>query len=178
MVALWVLSAGIGVWQTYLTATVGNKVMGALRIRLFGHLQRMELAFFTRTKTGVIQSRLQNDVGGVANVLSNTISSVLGNTVTVIAAFVSMLVLSWQMTVVTVILLPLLVVAQRRVGQVRARIATKTQESLSRHDRDHAGGAERQRHPAREELQPAAQPRSSATRPRTARRSACRCGSR
>jgi ATP-binding cassette subfamily B protein len=102
-----------------------------LRIRLFGHLQRMELAFFTRTKTGVIQSRLQNDVGGVANVLSNTISSVLGNTVTVIAAFVSMLVLSWQMTVVTVILLPLLVVAQRRVGQVRARIATKTQESLS-----------------------------------------------
>jgi len=131
MVLLWVVSAGIGVWQTYLTATVGNQVMGALRIRLFGHLQRMELAFFTRTKTGVIQSRLQNDVGGVANVLSNTISSVLGNTVTVIAAFVSMLVLSWQMTVVTVILLPLLVVAQRRVGQVRARIATKTQESLS-----------------------------------------------
>ncbi|WP_209560275.1 ABC transporter ATP-binding protein [Frigoribacterium sp. PvP032] len=131
MIGLWVLSAGIGVWQTYLTATVGNSVMGALRIRLFGHLQRMELAFFTRTKTGVIQSRLQNDVGGVANVLSNTISSVLGNTVTVIAAFISMLVLSWQMTVVTVILLPLLVVAQRRVGQVRARIATKTQESLS-----------------------------------------------
>ncbi|MBD8702591.1 MULTISPECIES: ABC transporter ATP-binding protein [Frigoribacterium] len=131
MIGLWVLSAGIGVWQTFLTATVGNKVMGALRIRLFGHLQNMELAFFTRTKTGVIQSRLQNDVGGVANVLSNTISSVLGNTVTVIAAFVSMLVLSWQMTVVTVILLPLLVVAQRRVGQVRARIATQTQESLS-----------------------------------------------
>ncbi|MBA8812176.1 ATP-binding cassette subfamily B protein [Frigoribacterium faeni] len=131
MIGLWVLSAGIGVWQTYLTATVGNTVMGSLRIRLFGHLQRMELAFFTRTKTGVIQSRLQNDVGGVANVLSNTISSVLGNTVTVIAAFVSMLVLSWQMTVVTVILLPLLVVAQRRVGQVRARIATRTQESLS-----------------------------------------------
>jgi len=131
MVGLWVLSAAIGVWQTYLTATVGNKVMGALRIRLFGHLQRMELAFFTRTKTGVIQSRLQNDVGGVASVLSNTISSVLGNTVTVIAAFVAMLLLSWQMTIVAVVLLPLLVIAQRRVGQVRARIATKTQESLS-----------------------------------------------
>lgn len=131
MVALWILSAAIGVGQTYLTATVGNTVMGSLRIRLFSHLQRMELAFFTRTKTGVIQSRLQNDVGGVASVLSNTISSVLGNTVTVVAAFVSMLVLSWQMTLVTVVLLPLLVVAQRRVGQVRARIATKTQESLS-----------------------------------------------
>ena len=131
MVTLWVISAALGVWQTWLTATVGNRVMGALRIRLFGHLQAMELAFFTRTKTGVIQSRLQNDVGGVAGVLSNTISSVIGNTVTVIAAFVSMLVLSWQLTIVAVILLPLLVVAQRRVGQVRARIATKTQESLS-----------------------------------------------
>lgn len=131
MVALWVASAALGVWQTYLTATVGNTVMGSLRIRLFGHLQAMELAFFTRTKTGVIQSRLQNDVGGVAGVLSNTISSVIGNTVTVIAAFISMLVLSWQLTVVAVVLLPILVIAQRKVGQVRARIATKTQESLS-----------------------------------------------
>ncbi|PZE85064.1 ABC transporter ATP-binding protein [Curtobacterium sp. MCBD17_032] len=131
MIGLWVLSAGIGVWQTYLTATVGNKVMGAMRMRLFGHLQRMELAFFTRTKTGVIQSRLQNDVGGVASVLNNTISSVLGNTVTVIAAVVAMLLLSWQMTLVAVVLLPLLVIAQRKVGKVRARIAAQTQESLS-----------------------------------------------
>ena len=131
MVLLWLASAGIGVGQTYLTARVGNSVMGALRIRLFSHLQAMELAFFTRTKTGIIQSRLQNDVGGVAGVLSNTISSVVGNTVTVIAAFVAMLVLSWQMTIVAIILLPVLVIAQRRVGQVRARIATKTQESLS-----------------------------------------------
>ena len=131
MVALWVASAALGVWQTWLTANVGNKVMGALRIRLFGHLQAMELAFFTRTKTGVIQSRLANDVGGVAGVLSNTISSIIGNTVTVIAALISMLVLSWQLTIIAVVLLPVLVIAQRRVGQVRARIATKTQESLS-----------------------------------------------
>lgn len=131
MVGLWVASAALGVWQTYLTATVGNKVMGALRVRLFDQLQRMELAFFTRTKTGVIQSRLQNDVGGVAGVLNNTVSSVIGNTVTVIAAFISMLVLSWQLTIVAVIVLPGIVIAQRRVGQIRARIATKTQESLS-----------------------------------------------
>ncbi|TXK19916.1 ABC transporter ATP-binding protein [Homoserinibacter sp. GY 40078] len=131
MVALWVLSAALGVWQTYLTARVGNSVMGALRVRLFGHLQAMELGFFTRTKTGVIQSRLQNDVGGVASVLNNTVSSVVGNTVTVIAALVAMLLLSWQLTVVAVLLLPVLVLAQRRVGQVRARIATQTQESLS-----------------------------------------------
>jgi len=91
----------------------------------------MELAFFTRTKTGIIQSRLQNDVGGVAGVLSNTVSTVLGNTVTVLAAFVAMLILSWQLTLVAVIMLPLMVIAQRKVGQVRARIATKTQESLS-----------------------------------------------
>lgn len=131
MVVLWIVSAVLGVWQTWLTANVGNKVMGALRIRMFAHLQRMELGFFTRTKTGIIQSRLQNDVGGVAGVLSNTVASVIGNTVTVIAAFVSMLVLSWQLTVVAVVLLPVIVIAQRRIGQVRAKIAAKTQESLS-----------------------------------------------
>ncbi len=131
MVVIYLVSAALGVWQTWLTSTVGNKVMGALRVKLFDHLQGMELAFFTRTKTGVIQSRLQNDVGGVAGVLTNTVSSVLGNTVTVIAAFVAMVLLSWQLTVVALILMPLLVIAQRRVGQVRARIATKTQESLS-----------------------------------------------
>jgi ATP-binding cassette subfamily B protein len=131
MIVVYVGSALLGVWQTYLTASVGNRVMGALRVRLFSHLQSMELSFFTKTKTGIIQSRLQNDVGGVANVLTNTISSILGNTVTVIAAFVAMLLLNWQLTIVAVVLMPILVIAQRRVGQVRARIATKTQESLS-----------------------------------------------
>ncbi|WP_256922110.1 ABC transporter ATP-binding protein [Leifsonia sp. NCR5] len=131
MIVVFVGSALLGVWQTYLTASVGNKVMGALRVRLFSHLQSMELSFFTKTKTGIIQSRLQNDVGGVANVLTNTMSSILGNTVTVIAAFVAMILLNWQLTIVAVILMPILVIAQRRVGQVRARIATKTQESLS-----------------------------------------------
>jgi ATP-binding cassette subfamily B protein len=131
MIVVYVTSALLGVWQTFLTASVGNKVMGALRVRLFSHLQSMELSFFTKTKTGIIQSRLQNDVGGVASVLTNTVSSVLGNTVTVIAAFVAMLLLNWQLTIIAVILMPILVIAQRRVGQVRARIATKTQESLS-----------------------------------------------
>ncbi|WP_175182994.1 ABC transporter ATP-binding protein [Cryobacterium psychrophilum] len=131
MMAIYVLSALLGVWQTWLTANVGNKVMGDMRVRLFTHLQSMELNFFTKTKTGVIQSRLQNDVGGVANVLTNTVSSVLGNVVTVLAAFVAMVLLNWQLTIVAVILMPVLVIAQRRVGQVRARIAAKTQESLS-----------------------------------------------
>lgn len=131
MVALFVFTALLGVWQSYLTATVGNGVMGQLRVRLFETLQRMEIGFFTRTKTGVIQSRLQNDVGGVSNVLSNTVQSILGNTVTVIAAFVAMLMINWQLTIVALVLMPVLVIAQRRVGQVRARIAGRTQESLS-----------------------------------------------
>ena len=131
MMSVFVVSSLLGVWQTWLTATVGNKVMGALRVRMFTHLQGMELSFFTRTKTGIIQSRLQNDVGGVASVLTNTVSSVLGNTVTVISAFVAMLILNWQLTIIALILLPVMVIAQRRVGQVRARIAAKTQESLS-----------------------------------------------
>ncbi|MBK0418613.1 ABC transporter ATP-binding protein [Leucobacter sp. CSA1] len=131
MVVAFVLSGGIGIVQTLLTARVGNRVMGDLRVRLFAHLQSMELGFFTRTKTGVIQSRLQNDVGGVANVLTNTVSNVVGNTVTVIAALFAMLVLSWQLTIIALLLMPVLVMAQRRVGQVRARIAGRTQESLS-----------------------------------------------
>ncbi|WP_026139440.1 ABC transporter ATP-binding protein [Leucobacter salsicius] len=131
MVTAFVLSSGLGIVQTLYTARVGNRVMGDLRVRLFSHLQAMELGFFTRTKTGVIQSRLQNDVGGVANVLTNTVSNVIGNTVTVIAAAIAMIILSWQLTLIALVLMPVLVIAQRRVGQVRARIAGKTQESLS-----------------------------------------------
>jgi ATP-binding cassette subfamily B protein len=131
MVLIWVVSQVLGVGQTYLTATIGNGVTASLRERLFTRLEQMELGFFTRTRTGVIQSRLANDVGGVANVLSNTVSSVVGNTVTVIAAFVAMFLLSWQLALIAIVLLPLLALVQRSVGQRRARIATATQESLS-----------------------------------------------
>ncbi len=131
MIAIFVASAGLGVWQTWVTSTVGNRVTGDLRVTLFDRLQRMELAFFTRTKTGVIQSRLQNDVGGVAGVLTTFVSSIVGNTATVIASLIAMIVLDWRLTLLAVILMPALVVAQRRVGLVRQRIAAKTQESLS-----------------------------------------------
>jgi len=131
MIGLFLLSAGLGVAQTWLTSTVGNSVTGDLRVRLFEHLQAMELGFFTRTKTGVIQSRLQNDVGGVSGVLTNTVTSILGNVVTVIASLVAMILIDWRLTLIAVVLMPLLVLVQRRVGQVRARIAGQTQESLS-----------------------------------------------
>lgn len=131
MIGLFLLSAVVGVVQTWLTATVGNAVTGDLRVRLFDHLQEMELGFFTRTKTGVIQSRLQNDVGGVAGVLTNTLTSILGNAVTVVSAIVAMVLIDVRLTLIAVVLMPFLVFVQRRVGQVRARIAGETQESLS-----------------------------------------------
>ncbi len=131
MIGIFITSAGLSVWQTWVTSNVGNRVTGDLRVTLFDKLQRMELAFFTRTKTGVIQSRLQNDVGGVAGVLTTFVSSIVGNTATVVASLVAMIVLDWRLTLLAVVLMPALVVAQRRVGLVRQRIAAKTQESLS-----------------------------------------------
>ncbi|OZD53470.1 multidrug ABC transporter ATP-binding protein [Rhodococcus sp. 06-1477-1B] len=131
MIGLFLFSAALNVGQTWLTATVGNRVTGDLRTRLFDHLQAMELGFFTRTKTGVIQSRLQNDVGGVSGVLTNTVTSILGNAVTVIASLVAMILIDWRLTLIAVAIMPFLIFVQRRVGQVRARIAGETQESLS-----------------------------------------------
>lgn len=131
MIALYVLAAATQIVQTWLTSSVGNRVAGDLRVRLFDHLQKMELAFFTRTKTGVIQSRLQNDVGGVSGVLTSTVTSILGNAVTVIASIVAMVLIDWRLTIISLVMTPILVVVQRRVGQARARIANETQRSLS-----------------------------------------------
>ncbi|WP_292831907.1 ABC transporter ATP-binding protein [Microbacterium sp.] len=131
MIGLFLLSAVLGVAQTWFTSTVGNDVTGDLRVKLFGHLQSMELGFFTRTKTGVIQSRLQNDVGGVSGVLTNTVTSILGNVVTVASALVAMVIIDWRLTLIAVFMMPILIFVQRRVGQVRARIAGETQESLA-----------------------------------------------
>jgi len=131
MVGLWAVIGALSVWQHYVTAQVGNRVMGSLRVRMFEHLQSMHVGFFTKTKTGAIQSRLQNDVGGVATVLKEVIANLLGSAVTVAASLVAMLILSWQLTVVAVILLPFMIFLQKRIGRVRARIAAATQHSLS-----------------------------------------------
>ncbi|MDY3128106.1 MAG: ABC transporter ATP-binding protein [Corynebacterium sp.] len=131
MLGVLIGNQALSLIQTFITSRVGNNVMGDLRVQLYQHLQKMDIGFFTRTKTGVIQSRLFNDVGGVAGVLTNTVQSVIGNTVTVLASFIAMILLSWQLTIVAVIFLPFMVWGQRRVGQIRARIAGKTQESLS-----------------------------------------------
>src|SRR5690606_5212166 len=131
MIALPIVSALLGIVQNWLTSTIGNSAMADLRGDLFAHLQKMELAFFTATKTGAIQSRLANDVAGVRTVLTDTATSILQNSVTVTAAFISMLVLSWQLTILTVILMPLFVWLQLKVGKRRQELARRTQESLS-----------------------------------------------
>ena len=131
LILIPLVTALIGVFQTYLTTLLGNRVMADLRSRLFEHLQAMDLGFFTATKTGAIQSRLANDVGGVQAVLTETASSILSNIVTVSASLVAMLLLSWQLTLVALALLPVFVVMQVRVGRVRRRIAGQTQASLS-----------------------------------------------
>ena len=131
MILIPMVSALIGVGQTFLTTSLGNRVMQDLRNRLFVHLESMHLGFFTGTRTGDIQSRLGNDVGGVETVVTQTASSILSNAVTVIASLVGMVLLSWQLTLVSVALLPLFVLLQVQVGRVRRRIAARTQTSLS-----------------------------------------------
>ena len=131
MVAVPLVAAAIGVAQTYLTTVVGQRVMQDLRNRLYEHLQSMSLRFFTATRTGELQSRLQNDVGGVQNVVTNTASSVLSNVVTVLSTVAAMLVLSWQLTLLALGVVPVFVYLTYRVGRVRRRISRQTQESLA-----------------------------------------------
>ena len=131
MIAIPLVAAVISVAQTYLTTVVGQRVMQDLRNRLYEHLQSMSLRFFTGTRTGELQSRLQNDVGGVQNVVTNTASSVLSNVVIVLSTFVAMVLLSWQLTVLSLAVVPIFVYLTWRVGRVRRRISGQTQESLA-----------------------------------------------
>jgi ATP-binding cassette subfamily B protein len=131
MIVVPLVGALIGVGQTYLTTSLGNRVMQDLRNRLFAHLQSMHLGFFTATRTGDIQSRLGNDVGGVQSVVTDTASSILSNVVTVAASLVGMLLLSWRLTLISLALLPLFVLLQIQVGRIRRRVAASTQTSLS-----------------------------------------------
>jgi ATP-binding cassette, subfamily B, bacterial len=131
MIAIPIVTGLMGVGQTYLTNFVGNRVMQDLRDRLYAHLQSMPLSFFTGTRTGEIQSRLANDVGGVQTVVTSTASSILSNVVTVSSSLVAMVVLSWQLTVVSLILVPLFVFLTWRVGRVRRAVTAETQESMA-----------------------------------------------
>ena len=131
MITIPIITGVVGVGQTYLTNIVGNRVMQDLRDRLYAHLQSMPLSFFTGTRTGEIQSRLANDVGGVQTVVTSTASSILSNVVTVSSSLVAMVVLSWELTVVSLILVPLFVLLTYRVGRLRRAVTAETQESMA-----------------------------------------------
>jgi ATP-binding cassette subfamily B protein len=131
MVAIPVVTGVIGVGQTYLANVVGQRVMQDFRNALYEHLQRMSLRFFTTTRTGEIQSRLANDVGGVQEVVTDTASSILSNVVILISTLAAMLVLSWQLTVLSLCLTPLFVWLTYRVGKARQQVAASTQRSMA-----------------------------------------------
>ena len=117
--------------QTYWTTIVGQHVMQDLRNRLYEHLQSMSLRFFTATRTGDLQSRLQNDVGGVQNVVTNTASSTISNVVIVLSTVAAMLWLSWQLTLLALIVVPIFALLTWRVGRARRKISKETQQSLA-----------------------------------------------
>src|SRR3954468_10818150 len=131
MIAVPVVSSAVGVWQNYLTNRVGQFVMRDLRSQLYGHLQSLSLRFFTGTRTGEIQSRLANDVGGLQSVITDTASTVLSNSVILISTLIAMVLLSWQLTIVSLFLLPVFVLITGRVGRVRRRITAETQLALA-----------------------------------------------
>ena len=110
MIATPIVAGGLGLWQTYTNNVVGQRVMEDLRNSLYSHLQNMPLRFFTSTRTGEIQSRLSNDVGGVQSVLTDTASSLLSNVTTVISTVVTMFILSWPLTLLSLAILPVFLV--------------------------------------------------------------------
>ncbi|MFD7646502.1 ABC transporter ATP-binding protein [Streptomyces albidoflavus] len=131
MIAAAVMTSVFGVLQTLISTTVGQRVMHDLRTAVYARLQSMSLAFFTRTRTGEIQSRISNDIGGMQATVTSTATSLVSNLTSVIATVVAMLALDWRLTVVSLLLLPVFVWISRRVGRERKRIATDRQKQMA-----------------------------------------------
>ena len=131
MIAIAVATGALGVATTLLSNTVGQRVMHDLRAAVYRHLQRMSLAFFTQTRTGEIQSRIANDIGGVQTVVTSTATSIVSNVTTVLAATVAMFLLDWRLALAALGLLPFFVWLTRRVGQERRRITATRQDRLA-----------------------------------------------
>jgi ATP-binding cassette subfamily B protein len=131
MVAIPIVTGVLGVWQTLLSNQVGQSVMHDLRTQVYRHLQRLSLAFFTRTRTGEVQSRIANDIGGIENVVTSTATSVLSNVTTVLATVVAMVLLDWRLAAFALALLPLFVYLTKRVGDQRKKVTAERQASLA-----------------------------------------------
>ncbi|MEU0840575.1 ABC transporter ATP-binding protein [Streptomyces sp. NPDC005962] len=131
MIAAAVVNGVFGVLQTLISTTVGQRVMHDLRAAVYDRLQRMPLAFFTRTRTGEVQSRIANDIGGMQATVTSTATSLVSNLTSVVATVVAMLALDWRLTVVSLLLLPLFVWISRRVGNERKKITSKRQKQMA-----------------------------------------------
>jgi ATP-binding cassette, subfamily B, bacterial len=131
MITVPIVTSILGIAQTYLTNLVGLNVMQDIRNKLYAHLQGMPLRFFTTTRTGEIQSRLANDVGGVQSVVTDTASTVLSNVVTIISTIVTMILISIPLTILSLLLMPLFLWLTVKVGRARREVATNTQRTLA-----------------------------------------------
>jgi ATP-binding cassette subfamily B protein len=114
---LGIFDGALGIAQTWLASTIGSRIVLSLRIRLFEHIQQMPLAFFTRTQTGALVSRLNSDVNGARSAFTDILSNVMGNLVTVVLTISAMFVLSWRITLGALVMLPLFVVPARFWGR-------------------------------------------------------------
>jgi ATP-binding cassette subfamily B protein len=131
MIAIAIVTSALSVFQTYHSNIVGQKVMHDLRAAVYKRLQRMSLAFFTRTRTGEVQSRISNDIGGLDSVVTTTATTIAQNATTVIAAIVAMCLLDWRLALISLVFVPLFVWLTRRVGKIRRRITMVQQRRLA-----------------------------------------------
>jgi ATP-binding cassette, subfamily B, bacterial len=131
MLAVTVVTAVFGVVQTWLSTTVGQRVMHGLRTAVFTHLQRQSLGFFTRTRGGEVQSRLTNDIGGMQSVVTSTATSFASSATTVIGTAVAMVALSWRLSLLSLIVLPPAIWLTRRVARMRRTITAQRQRHLA-----------------------------------------------
>jgi ATP-binding cassette, subfamily B, bacterial len=131
MIGVSVATGVLGVGQTWLSNLVGQRVMHDLRTQVYRHLQKLSLAFFTRTRTGEIQSRIANDIGGVQTVVTSTATSIVSNVTTVVASVIAMVLLDWRLALFSLALLPFFVLLARRVGDQRRKITTVKQGAMA-----------------------------------------------
>ncbi|MGW9568805.1 ABC transporter ATP-binding protein [Prescottella equi] len=131
MLAITVATAVFGVVQTWISTTVGQRIMHNLRTRVFTHLQRQSLGFFTRTRGGEVQSRLTNDIGGMQTVVTSTATSIASNVTTVIGTAIAMAVLSWRLSLLSLIVLPPAIWLTRKVALMRREITAQRQKALA-----------------------------------------------
>jgi ATP-binding cassette subfamily B protein len=131
MIAVAAITSVLGVVQTWISTTVGQRVMHRLRVDVFQHLQRQSVGFFTRTRTGEVQSRITNDIGGMQSVVTSTATSIAANLTTVVATVVAMVALTWQLTLISLLVLPPAILLTRRVARMRQKITAERQRELA-----------------------------------------------